>query len=239
MTLAAAPDRRPVVALIDQIKSDRLLISRDVRTALEGWTPKSLLGTSVLEALPYLPPELAMQLADRIRSATVMESSLRVLVHRKLGLVKAGLIDPRDPSAQTEVWGEVSHKVVTTVGCGFIVDAFQNLVELELMKFHGIGTGSTAEAAGDTALVTELTTEYNPNSTRATGTTTEFSALVYQTVATNTLDSGTPNLREHGVFSASTVGVLLDRSVFAGIALDGTVADAITTDYRLTFTAGG
>jgi hypothetical protein len=132
--------------------------------------------------------------------------------------------------------GLVSLRVVTTVGCGFIVDAFQNLVELENMKYHGLGTGSTAEAAGDTALVTELTTEYTGD-VRATGTTTEASATVYRTVATNTLD-GTPGaaLREHGIFSASTVGVLLDRTVFAAITLSS--GDGLQSTYDLTLTAG-
>lgn len=210
--------------------------SRDYLKAIEGWTPRSQLGLSVVKALPYLPNDLALQLAERIRQTLVVESALRVTVRRFLGLAEKGAIDPRE--VKLEHYGLVSEKVVTTVGGGYIVDAFQNSVELENMKFHGLGTGSTAEAAGDTALVTELTTEYTGN-VRATGTTTEVSALVYQTVATNTLDSGTPNLREHGIFSASSAGVLLDRSVFAGIALDGTVGDALTTDYRLTFTAGG
>lgn len=205
--------------------------------AIEGWTPRSQLGLTIFRALPYLPPDLAAELTERIRSAGVMESSLRIAVHRNLGLAQKGLIDPRD--VRVEDYGIVSTKVVTNNGVGFIVDAFQNLVELEIMKFHGIGTGSTAEAAGDSALVTELTTEYNPNSTRATGTTSETSSNIFQTVATNTLDSGTPALREHGVFSASSAGVLLDRSVYAAINLDGTLGDALATDYRLTLTAGG
>jgi hypothetical protein len=37
------------------------------------------------------------------------------------------------------------------------------------MKFHGFGTGSTAEASGDTALVTELTTEYGNVSAASIG----------------------------------------------------------------------
>ncbi len=68
--------------------------------------------------------------------------------------------------------GVVSTRVVTTTGCGFIVDAFQNLVELENMKYHGYGTGSNAEAAGNTALHTELTTQYASDNVRPTGTTT-------------------------------------------------------------------
>ena len=136
--------------------------------------------------------------------------------------------------------GLASTRVVTTVGVNFIVDAFQNIVEVENLKYHGIGTGSTAEAVGDTALVTELTTEYNPNSTRATGTTTEgASANIYRTVGTNTLD-GTPGaaLREHGIFDqASTAGgTLLDRTVFAAITLSS--GDGLSSTYDLTLTAG-
>lgn len=135
--------------------------------------------------------------------------------------------------------GLASMRVVTTVGVGFIVDAFQNSVEVENMKYHGYGTGSTAEASADTALVTELTTEYNPNSTRPTGTTTEgASANIYRTVATLTPDSGTPVLREHGIFSATSAGVLLDRTVFAAITLDSSAGDSLQTTYELTFPAG-
>lgn len=136
--------------------------------------------------------------------------------------------------------GLASTRVVTDAGVAFIVDAFQNSVEVENLKFHGIGTGSTAEAAGDTALVTELTTEYNPNSTRATGTTTEgATANIYRTVGTNTLD-GTPGaaLREHGVFSQAATGggTLLDRTVFAAITLSS--GDGLQSTYDLTLTAG-
>lgn len=137
--------------------------------------------------------------------------------------------------------GLASLRVVTTAGVGYIVDAFQNIVEPENMKFHGYGTGSTAEASADTALVTELTTEYNPNSTRPTGTTVEgASGNIYRTVATLTPDSGTPVLREHGIFSQAATGggVLLDRTVFAAVTLDSSAGDSLQTTYELTFTAG-
>lgn len=133
--------------------------------------------------------------------------------------------------------GLAGTRVVTTVGVGYIVDAFQNAVELENMKFHSLGTGSTAEDVGDTALVTELTTEYTGN-VRATGTTTEgASANIYRTVATNTLD-GTPGaaLREHGIHSASSAGVLLDRTVFAAITLSS--GDGLQSTYDHTQVAG-
>ena len=134
--------------------------------------------------------------------------------------------------------GLASLRVVTTAGVGFIVDAFQNAVELETMKYHGLGTGTNAEASSDTALQTELATEYSPNNTRATGSTTEAAANIYRTVGTNTVDASAA-VTEHGVLSQAATGggVLLDRSVFAVINLVS--SDSLQTTYDLTITAGG
>ena len=134
--------------------------------------------------------------------------------------------------------GLASMRVVTTAGVGFIVDAFQNLVELENMKYHGIGTGNTAEASSDTALVTESTTALNPDNTRATGSTTEgASANIYRTVGTVTVDA-TVACVEHGVFSQAATGggVLLDRSVFSTVNLAS--GDSLQPTYDLTLPAG-
>jgi hypothetical protein len=135
-------------------------------------------------------------------------------------------------------YGLVSTRVVTDTGVGFIVDAWQNLVELENMKYHALGTGSTAEDQTDTALVTELTTEYTSD-VRATGTTAENAANIFESVGTNILD-GTPGaaLREHGLFdqAATGGGVLFDRTVFAAVTLSS--GDSMVSTYRVTFTAG-
>jgi hypothetical protein len=138
-------------------------------------------------------------------------------------------------------YGVVGYKVVTTAGVGYIVDAFQNSVELEDMKYHGYGTGTTAEASGDTALVTELTTQYATDNVRPTGTTTEgASANIYRTVATLSPNAGgTIAITEHGVFSQAATGggVLLDRTVFSAINLVAS-SDSLQTTYELTLTAG-
>lgn len=136
-------------------------------------------------------------------------------------------------------YGTVGRRVVTTVGVNYIVDAFQNTTELENMKFHGFGTGGTAEASGDTGLVTEETTQYNPDNTRPTGSTTEgASANIYRTVGTYSPDSGgTRAITEHGVFSASSAGTLLDRTLFSVVNLVAG-SDSLQATYELTFTAG-
>lgn len=173
----------------------------------------------------YVAVKMA-RLFSRLTGLPVLTSSLAIRVIRSSGQI----VD----------YGIVGYRVVTTAGVGFIVDAFQNTTELENMKYHAIGTGSTAEAAGDTALVTELTTEYTGN-VRATGTTTEGAgANIYRTVGTNTMDEAPGGaIREHGVFdqAATGGGVLLDRTVFAAITLGN--GDSLQSTYDLTFTAGG
>lgn len=138
-------------------------------------------------------------------------------------------------------FGVVGYRVVTDAGVAAIVDAFQNTVELENFKYHGFGTGTTAEAAGDTALVTELTTEYASDNVRPTGSTTEgATANVYRTVGTLSPDSGgTLAITEHGVFSQAATGggTLLDRTKFAAVNLVAG-SDSLQATYDLTFTSG-
>ena len=206
-------------------------IPGELAAQLKGWSPRSELGKIIRRCFAYLPAHLAGELLDRISSTLVIESSLALVAYRSK--------DRYGDRGITEDYGVVGHKVVTTAGVNFLVDAWQNSVELEILKYHGIGTGSTAEASGDTALVTELTTEYNPDSTRATGTLTEgASANIFRTVGTNTLD-GTPGaaLREHGLFSAATAGTLWDRTVYASITLNS--GDSLQSTYDMTATAGG
>lgn len=133
--------------------------------------------------------------------------------------------------------GLASLRVVTDDGCEDIVDAFQNLFELENHKYHGLGTGTNSESVTDAALQTELSTQYNPNSTRATGSTTESTAQVYRTVGTNTVD-GSAAVTEHGVFSQAATGGgrLLDRSVFAVVNLSS--GDSLQSTYDLSLTSG-
>lgn len=135
-------------------------------------------------------------------------------------------------------YGVVGYRVITTVGVGFIVDAWQNLVEMENMKYHGCGTGNTAEASGDTALVTESTTALNPDSTRATGTQTEPSSVSLKSTGTALFDA-TAAIVEHGLFSQAATGggVLFDRTVFA--AINVVSGDSIQFDYTVTLSAGG
>ncbi len=135
-------------------------------------------------------------------------------------------------------YGVLSTRVVTTAGVNFLVDAWQNSVELEIMKYHGVGTGATAEAAADTALVTESTTALNPDNTRATGSLAEgATANVFRSIGTVTFDDAAA-ITEHGIFSQAATGggTLWDRSVFAAVNVIS--GDSIQFTYDVTFTAG-
>lgn len=127
--------------------------------------------------------------------------------------------------------GVVSRRVVTNNGVAFMIDAFQNLVELEAMNAHGIGTDATAEAAADSALGTEV-------ETRVSGTQSEPASNQYRTTGTITA-TGTRAVTEHGLFNSTTVSgsILFDRSVFSTVNL--AVNDSIQCQYTLTLTAGG
>lgn len=125
--------------------------------------------------------------------------------------------------------GLVSTKVVTDAGVAFLVDALQGTVEPELLRFHAMGTGTTAEAADQTALVTEV-------ETRTSGTLAEgASANIFRTVGTISF-TATRAITEHGIFSASSAGTMLDRSVFS--AINGISGDAIQFTFELTLPSG-
>lgn len=226
MAVAVAPPRLELV-------SKRAWAPEPLAHTLKQSNPRTALGQAIRELTKYqhlLPADALGELLETLSRSVVLQSQLAIIVHR---------IDPESGRlVALEDYGVVGRKVITDVGVGYLVDAWQNSVELENQKYHGLGTGSTAENQTDTALVTELTTEYTGN-VRATGTTTEgATANVFRTVATNTLD-GTPGgaLREHGVFSASTVGVLWDRTVYAAITLSS--GESLATTYDMTASANG
>jgi hypothetical protein len=170
----------------------------------------------------------------------LLREGWKLAVARRLGIthVHGALWLTLDRDGERFDLGLGSLRLVTDVGVGYIVDAFQNLTELENMKFHGYGTGTTAESAAQTALVTELTTQY-VSDIRPTGSTTEAAANIYRTVGTLSPDSGgTIAVAEHGIFSATSAGTLLDRSVFSAVNVVAS-ADSLQTTYDLTIASGG
>jgi hypothetical protein len=171
-----------------------------------------------------MPADMAGAMLQALSATWVLHGSLRVWVHRHSGRI--------------EDYGVTSNKVITTAGANFLVDAFQNLVELEVMKYHALGTNATAEAVGDTGCITELTTQYATANTRPTGTQGEGATNVYRTNGSNTLSAGA-TVQEHGLMSqaAAPGGTCLDRSLTGSQVLSG--GETLQTQYDFTATTGG
>ena len=223
----AAPVRAPVPALT--IIRPGAWIPDPLREQIRTFQPRSHLGKLVRDSLRYLPTEQAIALLDAVMSSLVVESSL-ALVH--------GRWDDRLGRVVRDDYGIVSRKVITTAGVTYLAaDMAGGASDINLFKYHGIGTGTNAEASGDTALQTESTTALNPDSTRATGSQAS-STNTYTTVGTLTADASIA-CTEHGIFSQAATGggTLWDRTVFTVINLAS--GDSIQATYVATFSAGG
>lgn len=136
-------------------------------------------------------------------------------------------------------FGVVSRRVVTDAGVAFLVDDWDsNATDMTNFNYHGCGTGTGAEAAGDTALGTESTTILNPDNTRPTGTKSQPAANQLRSVGTSTFD-GSGAITEHGLFSQAATGggTLWDRSVFSAINVAS--GDSIQWTYTCTVNSGG
>lgn len=95
-------------------------------------------------------------------------------------------------------------------------------------EFHDCGTGTTAEANTQTALVTPF------GGSRVAGTQVDGGSgatVTYTSVATIPFTS-TLAITEHGLFNASSSGTMMDRSVFSAINVVN--GDSIQFTYVLT-----
>ena len=130
-------------------------------------------------------------------------------------------------------YGLVSVREVTSAFAKLLVDSMTTSGD-SITDFHQhkMGAGSTAETDTQTALVTP-----QAGAQAGAGAGTHGAASnVYQTLGTLTAGSAY-GCREHGVFNASTGGILLDRSVVTNISLN--TDDVVTWTYELTVSAGG
>lgn len=126
--------------------------------------------------------------------------------------------------------GLISCQLVTTAFAAYIVDSLQDstATPMDAFEYHASGTGNTAEANTQTALVTEV-------ETRQAGTQIEgATANIYRSVATVTY-TATRSIVEHGLFSASSGGTMMDRSLFTAVPVVNT--DTIEFTYQLTVNA--
>jgi len=119
----------------------------------------------------------------------------------------------------TGSWGDKRniHNLVTSAGKAGAASRLMGSGGEAIFDKIAVGTGTTAAAAGDTALQTELAAS---GLSRATGTlsrvTTSVANDTAQSVVTFTV-TGTAAVTESGVLNAASSGTLLARQVFSAI----------------------
>lgn len=192
------------------------------------------LATKVIRAKG---PGLAWKLDNYLRRSFI-KSLIGVYVVVPLGrmfgiLTGYGKLEARLIRADGSVinYGLLSYRVVTTAFVNYVTDQLQTETStFGDFKYHDSGVGTTGAAVGDTDI------ETTDGESRATGTQTESSANVYQSVGTISYTTSKA-ITEHGLFNASTSVTLMDRHVFSAINVVN--GDSIQFTYSLTLTAGG
>lgn len=122
---------------------------------------------------------------------------------------------------------ETIHKdnIIVNGGFDFICDAIANASRGAVMGYIAVGTGATAAAATQTALVTE--------SMRKAATYAHTAGTkVFTLTATFNAGEATGALVEAGVFNATSAGTMLDRVVFS--VVNKGVDDTLTAVFTFT-----
>lgn len=113
--------------------------------------------------------------------------------------------------------------VVVTAGKGYVASRMKDATATA-MSHMGIGTGSTAAGASDTALGSQ--------SVRGALTSTTVSSNEVTYVATFAAGSGTGAITEAGIFNASSSGTMLCRTVFS--VVNKGASDSMTITWTVT-----
>lgn len=121
-----------------------------------------------------------------------------------------------------EVVQEIPNLVVTT-GKNFVSSRMKDTTK-GAMSHMAVGTGTTAAAAGNTTLVTEL------DRNALTSTTVTNNEVAY--VCTWAAGDGTGAITEAGLFNASSGGDMLCRTVFSFVNKGS--ADSMTITWTIT-----
>tara|TARA_A100000164_G_scaffold281832_1_gene254239 strand:+ start:587 stop:1015 length:429 start_codon:yes stop_codon:yes gene_type:complete len=122
-----------------------------------------------------------------------------------------------------EIIQEVDNLVVTT-GKNFVASRIKDATA-GAMSHMAVGSGNTAAAASQTALVTEVAR------VALTSTTLNNADVVY--VGTFPAGTGTGSLNEAGILNASSGGTMLCRVVFSGVISKGST-DSMSITWTVT-----
>lgn len=118
------------------------------------------------------------------------------------------------------------NNLVVTAGLGYIASRMKDATATA-MSHMAIGTGTTAAAAGDTTLGTEL------DRNALTSTTVTDNEIEY--VASWSAGDGTGAITEAGIFNASSAGTMLARTVFD--VVNKAANDTLSITWTITLSA--
>jgi len=120
---------------------------------------------------------------------------------------------------------EINNLVVDS-GLDYIASRMKDVTE-DAMSYMAIGTGTTAAAAGDTTLGTEL------DRNALTSTTVTDESIAY--VASWAAGDGTGAVTEAGIFNAASAGTMLARTVFD--VVNKAANDTLSITWTITLSA--
>lgn len=184
--------------------------------------------------------------SEKSPDTTRVEGWVEVIVRDKDGKIKYYLGPGRAPKESSEndpglapILASMPGKfqdyywrknIITNAGLAAIIRlVFAGLTETKF-GYLAIGTGTTAEAATDTALVSEVKRKAATIS-QTTTTIDGDTALVTATFSKADGLTGTQSICEAGIFNASTGGILLARKTFSCVPLNWDAGDSITINY--------
>lgn len=133
-------------------------------------------------------------------------------------------IDLFDETGAVKETREIKNLVVTT-GKTFIASRMVGVAST-IMGYMELGTGTTAAAAGDTALQTVI----SGSRTAITSGTNASNVVTY--VTSFPAGTGTGAVTEAGIFNAASAGTMLCRTVFA--VVNKGAADAMSITWTIT-----
>jgi hypothetical protein len=122
--------------------------------------------------------------------------------------------------------------IVTTAGKNSLASLLNSAsAGTSLVTYMGFGTSSTAVAAGDTALGSELS---GNGYSRVAIARSNPSANVIQYVATLTGITAATTVQEAGLFSSSIAGTLVAHQLTGGVALNS-ASDSLQITWQISF----
>ena len=132
----------------------------------------------------------------------------------------------KDKNGQVKDTREVDNLVVNT-GLAYIASRMKDTTD-DAMSHMALGSGTTAAAAGDTALESQLGSREALDSTTVTSNAIEY-------VASFEAGDATGAVTEAGIFNASTAGTMLCRTVFS--VVNKAADDTMSVTWTITISA--